>query len=147
MIIPNYCKEANMEIKKCEICGRELPVSDFSKSYKNRCRECVARLTREKRNNKQSKRSIFDDYLDSIPNPDREVITITIEREKGVFVDYQRDNEPKKNWKDCNTKELISINAAADVLKAGTEVTTAFGKIVGNVREIENMLGIKILKK
>jgi len=136
-----------METKKCEICGRELPVSDFSKSYKNRCRECVARLTREKRNNKQSKRSIFDDYLDSIPNPDREVITITIERGKGVFVDYQRDNEPKKNWKDCNTKELISINAAADVLKAGTEVTTAFGKIVGNVREIENILGIKILKK
>ena len=35
-----------MEIKKCEICGRELPVSDFSKSYKNRCRECVAKLTK-----------------------------------------------------------------------------------------------------
>lgn len=38
-----------METKKCEICGRELPVSDFSKSYRNRCRECVAKLTREKR--------------------------------------------------------------------------------------------------
>lgn len=38
-----------MGTKKCEICGRELPVSDFSKSYRNRCRECVARLTREKR--------------------------------------------------------------------------------------------------
>lgn len=94
------------ETKKCEICGRELPVSDFSKSYKNRCRECVARLTREKRNNKQSKRSIFDDYLDSIPNPDREVITITIERGKGVYVDYQRDNEPKKNWVLITYKEV-----------------------------------------
>lgn len=37
------------ETKKCEICGRELPISEFSKSYKNRCRECVAKLTREKR--------------------------------------------------------------------------------------------------
>ena len=49
MIIVNIRKEVSMETKKCEICGRELPVSDFSKSYKNRCRECVARLTREKR--------------------------------------------------------------------------------------------------
>lgn len=38
-----------METKICEICGRELPISDFSKSYRNRCRECVAKLTREKR--------------------------------------------------------------------------------------------------
>lgn len=35
--------------KKCEICGRELPLSDFSKSYRNRCRECVAKMTRVKR--------------------------------------------------------------------------------------------------
>lgn len=38
-----------METKKCEICGRELLISEFSKSYKNRCRECVAQMTREKR--------------------------------------------------------------------------------------------------
>ena len=38
-----------METKKCEICGRELPISEFSKSYKNRCRECVAQMMREKR--------------------------------------------------------------------------------------------------
>lgn len=48
-------KEVSLETKKCEICGRELPLSDFSKSYRNRCRECVARLTREKRSaNKHS---------------------------------------------------------------------------------------------
>ena len=34
-----------MEGKTCEICGKT-----FSKSYKGRCKECVARLTKEKRN-------------------------------------------------------------------------------------------------
>lgn len=38
-----------METKTCEICGKTLPLSAFSKSYKGRCKECVARLTKEKR--------------------------------------------------------------------------------------------------
>lgn len=28
--------------KKCEVCGARKPVADFSKSYKNRCKACVA---------------------------------------------------------------------------------------------------------
>nr|DAF89642.1 MAG TPA: Stc1 domain [Siphoviridae sp. ctCS019] len=39
-----------METKTCEICGKTLPLSAFSKSYKWRCKECVARQTKEKRN-------------------------------------------------------------------------------------------------
>lgn len=39
-----------METKTCEICGKFLPLSAFSKSYKGRCKECVAKLTRDKRN-------------------------------------------------------------------------------------------------
>lgn len=39
-----------METKTCEVCGRNLPLSAFSKSYKGRCKECVAKQTREKRN-------------------------------------------------------------------------------------------------
>lgn len=39
-----------MRTKTCEICGKTLPLSAFSKSYKGRCKECVARLTKEKRN-------------------------------------------------------------------------------------------------
>lgn len=38
--------------KICEVCGRELPLSDFSKSYKNRCRECVAAKVRSERKHK-----------------------------------------------------------------------------------------------
>ena len=39
-----------METKRCETCGKTLPVSDFSKSYKNRCKQCVAEITKQKRN-------------------------------------------------------------------------------------------------
>lgn len=35
--------------KKCEICGEMKPQEDFSKSYKHRCKECVAQQTRENR--------------------------------------------------------------------------------------------------
>lgn len=38
-----------MEKKKCEICGQMLPQEDFSKSYKNRCRVCVAEMARDRR--------------------------------------------------------------------------------------------------
>lgn len=37
------------DTKKCEICGAVKPVSDFSKSYRNRCKSCVATMTRETR--------------------------------------------------------------------------------------------------
>lgn len=137
-----------MEInKKCDVCGRLLPESEFSKSYRNRCKECVAKQTKEKRaKSKERKPSKVDEYFDNMPRPDKEVITITIEGGR-FLVDYQADDEPKKNWKYCNTKELISINGAAHVLIQGTEITTKFGKLVGNLKEIEEMFNIKIEKE
>lgn len=38
-----------MSNKICEVCGQEKPAEAFSKSYKNRCRQCVAELARYKR--------------------------------------------------------------------------------------------------
>lgn len=38
-----------METKKCEACGKELPITEFSKSYKNRCKECVVEGQRMRR--------------------------------------------------------------------------------------------------
>lgn len=35
--------------KKCEGCGREFPISQFSKAYKNLCKDCYAKMMREKR--------------------------------------------------------------------------------------------------
>lgn len=43
--------------KKCEVCGRELPLSGFSKSYRNRCKECVAAQVRSERQNKHTEKS------------------------------------------------------------------------------------------
>lgn len=34
------------QTKKCEICGEIKSASEFSKSYKHRCKECVAEQTR-----------------------------------------------------------------------------------------------------
>ena len=70
-----------MEInKKCEVCGRLLPESEFSKSYKHRCKKCVAKQTKEKRDNVKYGRidKIFDEYFSKKPRPKKEIITITI---------------------------------------------------------------------
>lgn len=58
-----------MEInKKCEVCGRLLPESEFSKSYRNRCKECVAKQTKEKRDQAKARKnqSIVDEYFDDM---------------------------------------------------------------------------------
>lgn len=38
-----------MEKKKCEICGQMKPQNEFSKSYKRRCKACVAEAARRDR--------------------------------------------------------------------------------------------------
>ena len=37
------------EIKKCETCGKMKTKSEMSKSYKHRCKACVAEMVRSKR--------------------------------------------------------------------------------------------------
>lgn len=39
----------HLEVKKCETCGKTKHISEFSKSYRNRCKVCVAEHTREVR--------------------------------------------------------------------------------------------------
>lgn len=54
-------KTRNQEkTKKCEICGQELPNSEFSKSYRNRCKACVAEQVREQRKNGKMATSFVD---------------------------------------------------------------------------------------
>lgn len=40
--------------KVCEVCGEEKHISEFSKSYKKRCKKCVAVQTKVKRNDKNT---------------------------------------------------------------------------------------------
>ena len=45
-----------METIKCTVCGKEKPLSEMSKSYPTRCKECVAehtRLVRQRARNQQ----------------------------------------------------------------------------------------------
>lgn len=43
------------KIKRCEVCGEEKPLSEFSKSYKHRCKKCVAEETKIKRHGNTNK--------------------------------------------------------------------------------------------
>lgn len=42
------------EYKICEVCGQEKHISDFSKSYKRRCKKCVALQMKAQRNQKNA---------------------------------------------------------------------------------------------
>lgn len=46
-------KKKEPQYKVCEVCGEEKHISDFSKSYKHRCKKCVALQTKEQRNQKK----------------------------------------------------------------------------------------------
>lgn len=42
IILTQMSEKKNQETRKCEVCGEMKPVADFSKSYRNRCKACVA---------------------------------------------------------------------------------------------------------
>ena len=46
-------KKKKPQYKVCEVCGEEKHISDFSKSYKHRCKKCVARQTKEQRSQRK----------------------------------------------------------------------------------------------
>lgn len=47
-------KKKKPQYSVCEVCGEEKHISDFSKSYKHRCKKCVARQTKEQRSQKKN---------------------------------------------------------------------------------------------
>lgn len=49
-----------MQKKKCEICGEMVPQSDMSKSYKHRCKKCVADMIRANRHAEKQKQKVHD---------------------------------------------------------------------------------------
>lgn len=55
--------------KKCEICGKIKYIGEFSKSYRNRCKQCVAEQTRSIRALNKSAKSVglgFTHEVDTI---------------------------------------------------------------------------------
>lgn len=49
-----------MQKKECEICGEMVPQNDMSKSYKHRCKKCVADMTRANRHAEKQKQEVHD---------------------------------------------------------------------------------------
>ena len=47
-------KKKQSQYRVCEVCGEEKHISDLSKSYKHRCKKCVARQTKEQRSQKKN---------------------------------------------------------------------------------------------
>jgi len=41
----------------CEVCGEELTAGNRSKSYRHRCKKCVAELTKERRREAKQKKN------------------------------------------------------------------------------------------
>lgn len=74
-----------METKTCEICGQDKPQSEFSKSYRNRCRACVAEQTRNARhlNGHHAMTVILDD-----PKIDCEIAAL-IRKSEGRIMNYE----------------------------------------------------------
>lgn len=56
-----------MEKKKCEICGQMKPLGDFSKSYKHRCKACVAEAARNDRKNQKEHEHHLAEALNKVP--------------------------------------------------------------------------------
>ncbi|MBD5204988.1 MAG: hypothetical protein HDS84_01225 [Bacteroidales bacterium] len=56
-----------MEKKKCEICGQMKPLGDFSKSYKHRCKACVAEAARSYRKNQKVNEHHLGEALNKAP--------------------------------------------------------------------------------
>lgn len=49
-----------MQKNKCEICGEMVPQCNMSKSYKHRCKKCVADMTRANRHAEKQKQEVHD---------------------------------------------------------------------------------------
>lgn len=88
------------EYKVCEVCGKEKHISEFSKSYPRRCKECVAEHTRmiRKRSQNAEKRSQNTENRTELPKKRTETVKARIKatgeiielNEKVSFLDYAR---------------------------------------------------------
>ena len=58
-----------MKKVQCEICGEYVPQSDMSKSYRHRCKKCVAELTRQNRHDAKMKLAATEESCTHTADP------------------------------------------------------------------------------
>lgn len=100
-----------MSNKICVVCHQEKPAEAFSKSYKNRCRDCVAKLARQKRLNKNNSQ-IQPDW-DNIPGDLLETQPDWEARRYDLALSLFRESISIGGW-------LSAKEAAADALETAT---------------------------
>ena len=100
-----------MSNKICEVCGQEKPAEAFSKSYKNRCRQCVAELARYKRLHRDNSQ-IQPDW-DNIPGDLLETQPDWERRRYDLALSLFRESISIGGW-------LSAKEAAADALETAT---------------------------
>lgn len=120
--------EVIMETKKCEICGREMPISEFSKSYKHRCKDCVAKMIREKR------AAVKNEGCEIVINPEK--FDDMVWQTKTGF-----NQESYKNWLKSAVAVLQNIYGDIDGLIEDTKLY-----ILGDVINLLDCADVKVKK-
>lgn len=86
--------------KKCEICGEIKFIGEFSKSYKNRCKKCVAEQTRSVRAlNKAAKTGAFG-FTCEVTSISNQLALEIIETSVNILtneLEYMFNNFPQKD--------------------------------------------------
>ena len=118
-----------METKKCEICGRELPISEFSKSYKNRCRECVAQMTREKR-------------AETKKDASKSILTITPK----IFDEAVWQTETELNEQAYNDWLKATVSVLQEIYDGMDDITAPSKYTLGDVINLLDSITIKVRK-
>ena len=99
MVIKNKMKDMS-EYKICEVCGQEKHISDFSKSYKGRCKKCVAVQMKEKR-----KKQTIRDLIKKAEEKENELSCAVQEVERNLIYVGFIDCEPSASM--CNGSEFV----------------------------------------
>lgn len=111
----------NSIYKTCNVCGGKKHISEFSKSYPNRCKACVAEHTRQVRERAKQERN-------STGNTDNRInVQETIDWEqrryeiaKEVFL-YRLKSSPLTNYKDDAKDAVIWADTLISELKKGSQ--------------------------
>lgn len=104
------------KIKRCEVCGEEKLLSEFSKSYKHRCKKCVAEETKFKRHGNTNKPGL------AIPTIDWEQRRYEIAKDamNGLLASPIMDGiNPNPSVKDVATLSIRLADALIEELKGG----------------------------
>lgn len=77
-----------MKKVKCEICGEYVLQSDMSKSYRHRCKKCVAEMTRENRHAAKLNKTALHTCEPVVPygKPVSDVLHMMSEKEFGDII-------------------------------------------------------------